>query len=161
MRSLFDSRMGRTAALGPRSHRGQSGFTLVETIVLIGLITVGLAGVLYLMAVGANLNIDTKDTLASYGAANELMEYIRQQPFANVTNVTDAPFGASTGQVGYKSLSQLNNPLGTYTVANYQSNTDIKQVTVTVKWTQKSQTRDRTVSVSTLVAQNGLNERWK
>ena len=79
MRSLFDSRMGRVARrVGPRSHRGQSGFTLVETIVLIGLITVGLAGVLYLMAVGANLNIDTKDTLASYGAAKARMGEMMQ-----------------------------------------------------------------------------------
>jgi type II secretory pathway pseudopilin PulG len=137
-----------------------AGFTLIESTIMIGVVTIGMASIVYLMAIGQSLNMDTRDMLAAYGAANELVEYYRQQPFAQVTNASNQSFGVQSGQVGYNDLSRLANPQGLYTIVDYGGDTSIKQLTVTVNWSRRRSTRDMSVSVTTLIAQHGLNDRW-
>lgn len=141
----------------------QSGFTLIEAILIIALLAVGMTGVFYLTAVGTDMNINTREEMLAYQSANEYMDYLRQQPYAALGVTTDQPFGTTAGTVGYESLARLSNAQGVYTVSDYQSNNGdtVKQLTVKVNWSRKSAALNRTVTVSTLAVEGGLNERWK
>lgn len=144
-----------------RRRDRQGGFTLIEALLVIALLAVGLTAVFYLMAVGTDMNINTRDQMVAYQAANEYMDFLRQKPYTTLTN-TSGTFGATSTDVGYQALTQLTNPLGSYTIADYPgSGADaVKQITVTVQWSRKSASRNVSVSVSTLSAKGGLNERW-
>jgi type II secretory pathway pseudopilin PulG len=154
-----------------RRSKSASGFTLIESLILMGLITIGVAGVVYLMAISSNMSIETKDTMNAYQAANEYMEYVRQQPFTSteLNSQTDTVWG-STNTVpctnhtcmGYNSLSKLLNSQGLYTVEAYQASTTMKRVTIKVNWSRKTQaSRDRSIAIATIITDKGLNERWK
>jgi type II secretory pathway pseudopilin PulG len=145
-----------------RSRRGGSaGFTLIEAMLIITLLAVGMTGVFYLMAVGTDMNINTREQMLAYQAANAQMDYLRQKPYTMLTNVTSSAFGTTTGSASYQALSQLANSQGVYTIVDYNTGSDIvKQITVTVNWSRKSSSRNRAVTVSTLASKGGLNERW-
>jgi type II secretory pathway pseudopilin PulG len=155
------------------SRRGKrsSGFTLIESLILMGLITIGVAGVVYLMAISSNMSIETKDTMNAYQAANEYMEYVRQQPFTSteLNPQTDTVWGSTNtipctnhACMGYNSLSKLLNSQGLYTVEAYQASTTMKRITVKVNWSRKTTaSRDRSISIATIITDKGLNERWK
>jgi type II secretory pathway pseudopilin PulG len=145
-----------------RRGKSSSGFTLIESLILMGLITIGVAGVVYLMAISSNMSIETKDTMNAYQAANEYMEYLRQQPFTALTNQTDTVWGQSPSSMGYNSLSKLLNSQGLYTIETYQASATMKRVTIKVNWSRKTQaSRDRSIAIATIMTDKGLNERWK
>lgn len=145
-----------------RRPNPRGGFTLIESVLTIGLVSIGMTGVFYLMAVGTDMNINTREEMLAYQAANGYMDFLRQQPFTSLTNTTNAAFGQTTGANGYQALSQLSNAQGAYTISTFTAGTDpVKQITVTVRWSRRSVTRNRSVSVSTLAVKGGLNERWK
>jgi hypothetical protein len=130
-------------------------------MLIISLLAIGMTGVFCLMAVGTDMNINTREQMLAYQAANAQMDFLRQQPYTTLTNVTNSSFGTTSGAVGYQALTQLANSQGFYTIVNYNTGTDIvKQLTVTVNWSRKSSSRNRTVTVSTLASKVGLNERW-
>ncbi len=150
--------------LSGRRRAGQSGFTLIETMLVVMLVTVGMTAVFYLMSVSARMNMDSRSVMLSYEAANALVDYVRQQPYTSVVPVTNATFGngsGATGGVGYTALSALNNGMGVYTITNYSGNTDLRQLTVTVSWSLNSVTRNESTTVNTLITTGGLNERWQ
>jgi hypothetical protein len=130
-------------------------------MLIISLLAIGMTGVFYLMAVGTDMNINTREQMLAYQAANAQMDFLRQQPYTALTNVTNATFGTTSGSASYQALSQLANSQGFYTIVDYNTGTDIvKQLTVSVNWSRKSSSRNRTVTVSTLASKGGLNERW-
>jgi Tfp pilus assembly protein PilV len=144
-----------------RRGKNSSGFSLIEALILMGLITVGVAAVVYLIAISDNMSMETKDTMNAYQAANEYMEYLRQKPFEALDIQTDATWGASASDMGYNALSKLVNAQGLYTVETYQSSSTMKRVTVKVNWSRKTQAaRDRSIALATIITEKGLNERW-
>ena len=136
-----------------RGRISLQGFSMIEVLLAIVLVTVGLTAVSYVMAVGMGLNVDTKETSVAYQAANEQIELLRRTPFASISVCTDAQFSVP-------SLSQLPNAQGLMTVQLYQGQSDLKQVTLRVRWTRRGPGRDQSVQLVTLICRRGLNERW-
>jgi prepilin-type N-terminal cleavage/methylation domain-containing protein len=130
------------------------GFSLIEVLMAIVLITVGLSSVYYLVAVSIDSNNFSKDTNLAYQAANEQMEHLRQMPYASLL-IGNTTFTASTAS----SMSQLLNAQGT--VAINSAGANLKKITLTVEWTRKGPGRDQNIKLTTLVARYGLNEKWK
>lgn len=135
---------------GKLSHQG---FSMIEVLLAIAVVTVGLTAVSYVMAVGMGLNVDSKETSLAYQAANEQIERLRRTPFASIPICTNAPFSVPN-------LSALPNAEGLMTVRLYQDQSDLKQVTVRVRWTRRGPGRDQSVQLVTLMARRGLNEKW-
>jgi Tfp pilus assembly protein PilV len=139
------------------SLRSRSGFTLIEALIMIVLVIGGVSAIAYLMTVGTQMNAENQDTLNAYQAANEWAEFLRQVPFDNLQIASNKSFGTTSADVGYDSLSKLYNPQGVYTVAYYGTDDTMKQVTITVSWSRYKTTRDRSVSITTVIDQSGIN----
>ena len=59
-----------------------------------------------------------------------------------------------SGSFSDSDLSKLPSGVGTRTLSNYQSSTDIKQVTVTVTWQQNN--NQKKIDLATLIYRNGI-----
>lgn len=136
-----------------RGRFSRQGFSMIEVLLAIVLVTVGLTAVSYVMAVGMGLSVDTRDTNLAYQAANEQIERLRRTSFASIPICTDAVFSVPA-------LSQLTNAQGVMTVQLYQGQSDLKHVTVRVRWTRRGPGRDQSVQLVTLICRRGLNEKW-
>ena len=160
------AKVGETLLKAPpplAARKRAGGFTLIEAILVIALLAVGMTGVFYLTAVGTDMNINTREEMLAYQAANEYMDYLRQQPFTALTAVGPTRFGETAGSVGYQALSGLSNSWGQYEIIDKETvnNDTVKQLTVTVKLSRKKSARNREVTVSTMASKGGLNERWQ
>ena len=110
----------------------QSGFTLLEVLIAISILTVGLLGVAQMQIMGIQGNYFSGNTTAALALAEEQMEGLLGISYANVISGNDGnnPID-ETGQAG-----------GIYTrtwvVANNTPITDTKTVTVSVSWDNAS-----------------------
>ena len=161
IRSLWNSLNAWPAPHRRRGRRGEAGFTLIESMMLMTVVTVGMSSLLLLMTSGSRMNSGTRDSMASYQAANELIEWFRQIPFDSpyMNNCANTPFGQNVNAIGNEALKKLQNPQGTYTIET--PNANLKKITVKVSWSERSSTRNRTISLVTLIAKKGLNEKWR
>ena len=106
----------------------QSGFTLLEVLIAISILTVGLLGVAQMQIMGIKGNYFSGNTTAALSLAEEQMEGLLGTSYINVISGNDGnnPID-ETGQAG-----------GIYTrtwvVANNTPITDTKTVTVSVSW---------------------------
>ena len=132
--------------------RTTSGFTLVDVLLSIAVITVGMVAVSYTMAVGLGLNIDTRETNLAYQAANAQMDYLRQLPFNQLIICKNQPFSVPN-------LSQLPNADARMTVELIEPH--LKKVTLVISWTRHGPGRDQSIRLVTLVSRRGLNEKWQ
>jgi Tfp pilus assembly protein PilV len=134
--------------------RTTSGFTLVDVLLSVAIITVGMVAVSYTMAVGLGLNIDTRETNLAYQAANAQMDFLRQLPFNQLSICTNQPFSVPN-------LSQLPNADARMTVELVQGEPNLKKVTLVIRWTRHGPGRDQSIRLVTLVSRRGLNEKWQ
>ena len=106
----------------------QSGFTLLEVLIAISILTVGLLGVAQMQIMGIKGNYFSGNTTAALTLAEEQMEGLLGTSYINVISGNDGnnPID-ETGQAG-----------GIYTrtwvVADNTPITDTKTVTVSVSW---------------------------
>ncbi|MGQ9523980.1 MAG: type IV pilus modification PilV family protein [Armatimonadota bacterium] len=136
-----------------RGSEATAGFSTIEVLLAIAIITVGLTAVSYLMAVGMGVSVDSRETNLAYQAANEQIERLRRTPFASIPICTGVSFSVPL-------LSQLPNAQGVMSVQAYQGQSDLKLVSVRVSWTRRGPGRDQSVRLTTLIARRGLNEKW-
>ena len=136
------------------AKRTNSGFTLVDVLLSIAIITVGMVAVSYTMAMGIGLNIDTRETNLAYQAANTQMDSLRQIPFNELSVCANKSFNAPN-------LSQLPNADARMTVELFQGEPNLKKVTLVISWTRHGPGRDQSIRLVTLVSRRGLNEKWQ
>jgi len=157
------------------------GFTLVEMLVTILLVSIGLVGVLAFFNTSLNSQFDSKNELIAAGLAQEGTELVRNLIDYKVLNGADwtTISGISCNRIDYRSLSgthQCNNGVGNYICfigGHYQqcddsshgiemtralsvahtgsSPEDRLEITATVSWNQGSRT---TVTKDIIYANN-------
>lgn len=64
--------------------RGERGFTIVETVVALGVIFASLSVVAYTVTTGLNYIAYSRERIQATGFANEVIEQIRSLPFSNI-----------------------------------------------------------------------------
>jgi len=109
----------------------KSGFTLLEVLIAISILTVGLLGVAQMQIMGIQGNYFSGNTTTALTLAEEKMEDLLGTSYINVISGNDANPIDETGQAG-----------GIYTrtwiVANNTPIIDTKTVTVNVSWDNAS-----------------------
>ncbi len=128
--------------------KSDAGFTLIEVIVALALLTATL--VIFGSALSAiPLTKAARNQNVAYHVAAKKLEELRNTPFANLP---------SSGSFADPALNNLSNASGQITIADYEESTEIKQVTVTIWWSDPVGPT-KSMSVETLMARNGLNKR--
>lgn len=103
--------------------RTKKGFTLLEVLLTIILITAGFTALMQAFSAGIFTSADNENELIAMNLAQEKMEDLRNRSYANVTNEAKAPvagFSAFEREVSISTAPPL--PAG------------LKQVTTTVSW---------------------------
>lgn len=116
------------------------GFTLIELLIAIVLIVVGLVTLMGTMSVGICADANLEYRLTALNLANEKIEELKDTAFGSISA------GTETGSaIGFDWIEQravnINEPHGPNL---------LKEVTVTVQWTQKGSTQS--VAVDTFIA---------
>ena len=123
-----------------QGRRTIKGFTLIELLIAIVLIVVGLTTLMGTMSVGMYADANLEFRLTALNLANEKMEELKDTAFGSISA------GAETGSaIGFDWIDQrivsVDEPYGPNL---------LKDVTVTVQWTQKGNTQS--VAVETFIA---------
>lgn len=124
--------------------KSQSGLSLIEVIISMGILLALFA--LYVAAL--NTLTATKhlrfENLA-YHVANKKMEELRGTAFASLP---------SSGTISDAQLAEIPSGTGSFTIANYAGYSGMKEMTVTVTWTERVA---KSVVIKTLVGTGGIN----
>lgn len=134
-------------------QKTNSGFALIDAVLAMGLIAVALSflGVIY--SVSRVSRLSRSDLTALYIAQNK-MDELKNTPFGDLTVQSNTGFADSN-------LSSLKSGQARYTIALFDADgdgtadTNIKKITVTVTWSQNTQSKSKTLT--TLVGESGLS----
>lgn len=114
-----------------RNHQQQNGFTMIEVLISIGLLTIvllGLCGASVMAMKGNSLSrMSTKATVM----AKDEMERLKNTSYSQITSGSDTPEANFTRR---------------WTVTNNSPVTDTKTVAVTVSWTWRGLARSATLN---------------
>ncbi len=113
------------------------GFTLIELLIAIVLIVVGLVALMGTMSVGICADAALEYRLTSLNLANEKLEELKDSDYSTVVPATESSISG---------FSWIDDRIVTVS----EVDTDLKDVTVTVQWTQKGSTQS--VAVETYIA---------
>jgi len=122
----------------------QSGMSLIEVIVAM----VMLASLVALYAAAINtLTVSRRQRYEdlAYHVANTQMETLRATSFASLP---------SSGTISNSLLSSIPSGSGSFTVVDYPGYSGMKEMTVTVSWTDN---KSRSVTLKTLAGSGGIN----
>jgi prepilin-type N-terminal cleavage/methylation domain-containing protein len=124
-------------------ERQVAGFTLVEVMVALVIVTFGLGATVFAMSTGANWVKETRNRQTALHQARDDIENIRDSGFGSLSN----------GTVSFSTITNHDVVFNTdYTVATSVANTNIKVLAVNVGWTSTfNVNRTNTVQLSTLV----------
>jgi len=111
----------------------------------------GASAAFSLITTCASANSTASDYTIAANAARQEIEILRSMEVSGLTNRIDAPFIGSVPQ-----LANLADGAGTLTIADYGPAPGAKQVTVTVTWTSKPSNRDKSLTMTTLIAEDGI-----
>ena len=120
------------------------GFTLVEVLIFLLLAVVFTATLLSSAGNYFKTRTVNSETVATKIASHEI-ETLRN---------TDFNLLPQSGAFSDPELTKLSGSSANRTISNYQSDLDIKQVTVIVTWTENNVSQN--VSLETLISKNGL-----
>lgn len=122
------------------------GFSLIEVIIALAIVltTLTVFGVA-LSSVPLTKNARSQNLAYHIGAKK--VEELRNTPFDSL------PAGGAFTDPGF---SDLEGASGIFTIANYSGSSSIKQIVVTVFWTDSGKTRS--VVLETLMSDKGLNQ---
>ncbi|MEW6674880.1 MAG: prepilin-type N-terminal cleavage/methylation domain-containing protein [Nitrospirota bacterium] len=127
-----------------RHHKNQNGFTLVEVLIALAILSIGLLALAGLQVVVIKGNTGSKNLSSAVILAEAKIEELKKSGFVNLVNgnFQDANNPVNeTGQAG-----------GIFTrswaIADYLGSADMKQITVTLTWTDS--VGDHTISVTTV-----------
>jgi len=116
------------------------GFTLIELLIAIVLIVVGLATLMGTMSVGMYADANLEFRLTALNLANEKMEELKDTAFGSISAGTETGSAIGFDWIDQRIVS-VDEPYGPNL---------LKDVTVTVQWTQKGNTQS--VAVETFIA---------
>lgn len=125
--------------------KNQDGLSLIEVIVSMFLIVA--LFVLYLSALNTVLILKKTNTEdIAYHIANKQMEALREIPIASLP---------AAGSITDSQLTLITAGTGSYAVNNYASMAGMKEIVVTVGWTEGS--LNKQVVIRTLAGTGGIN----
>ncbi|MBX4204983.1 MAG: hypothetical protein KW788_02200 [Candidatus Doudnabacteria bacterium] len=131
--------------LTSKSKSGQEGMSVIEIMVAVFLIFVMF--VVYLSALNTiKLIKQSNYSDRAYHIANKQMEDIRAIPFASITN--------GTTPISDPELTSLPLGTGSYTITDNGAMTGVKDVVVTVSWTDSN---TKSVVLQTRIGNGGIN----
>jgi prepilin-type N-terminal cleavage/methylation domain-containing protein len=127
-----------------KDHRQQSGMSLIEVIISMGMLAV----LLILYASALNIVAHTKklryENLA-YHVASKQMEELRSTAFASLP---------ASGTISDAMLLQIPSGSGNYMTADYAPYSGMKEITVTVNWNDG---KAKQLVLKTLAGTGGIN----
>ncbi len=124
-------------ARGPQKTKG---FTLIELLISIVLISVGLVTLMGIMSFGIYADASLEYRLTALNLANEKVEELKDTAFGSISAGTETGSAIGFDWVDMRTVS-IDEPYGPNL---------LKDVTVTVQWTQKGSTQS--VAVETYVS---------
>lgn len=140
----------RRRAPDPTSRRDR-GFSLIDLMIALFVTTLGALAVCSLIIASSSANSCAKDHQIAANAARHEIEILRGMNAHLLADRTDAPLLGSVPQ-----LQELANSAGSLTISDYPSVPGVKAVTVTITWETRASPEPRSLSMSTLVTQDGL-----
>ena len=123
--------------------KSQYGFTLLEVLVAIVILTIGLLGTAGLTTGVIRGNHYSKNITSATAAAQTQLESIKSSGYANATTTN---FPGDTVTMGGMTFTR------TTTVTNSSPAANMKTVSVTVSWTESNNT-SRSVNLQTILAE--------
>ena len=127
--------------LGPFSPQSQKGFSLIEVLISITILSIGLLGLAALQVHAIRGNALGKKNTLAVALAEEKMEEVRNTPYASIGAGTTTETSVN-GRI-YDRVT---------TVEDNTPATDMKRITVEVTWDDFMSHR---VRLRTIIAQNG------
>ena len=121
----------------------QYGFTLLEVLVAIVILTIGLLGTAGLTTGVIRGNHYSKNITSATAAGQTLLESVKSSGY---TNATSANFPNDTVTMGGMTFTR------TTTITNSSPAANMKTVSVTVSWTESNDTA-RSVNLQTILAE--------
>jgi len=121
----------------------QNGFTLLEVLVAIVILTIGLLGTAGLTTGVIRGNHYSKNITSATAAGQTLLESVKSSGY---TNATSANFPNDTVTMGGMTFTR------TTTITNSSPAANMKTVSVTVSWTESNNTA-RSVNLQTILAE--------
>ncbi|MBA4392327.1 MAG: hypothetical protein C0407_02125 [Desulfobacca sp.] len=129
-----------------RIIRNKKGFSLVEFMIAIAILAVGLLALVGLQSTSIKGNAKSKNLNSAISLAEKKMEELKNTTFTSLTNGTtndpNNPLTSSDGTGGSFNRS--------WTIQTYLVSTYMKQITVTMTWTEGGTTQ--TTTIDTVVA---------
>jgi prepilin-type N-terminal cleavage/methylation domain-containing protein len=116
------------------------GFTLIELLIAIVLIVSGLVALMGVMSVGIYADASLEYELTAFNLAAEKIEQLKDTAFGSISASTETGSSIGFDWIDQRIVS-IDEPYGPNL---------LKDVTVTVQWTQKGSTQS--VSVDTFIA---------
>lgn len=134
----------------PRAATGQEGFSLLETLISIALISVGvLAFALSTNGVIRGNHLSENFTVATHLAQDKLEELKTQTKLGNLDNCAASPLGPTPRDLNITATSKAG---GIYSrcwvISDAAAGADLKRIDVTVSW---QDSLSRSITLSTLV----------
>lgn len=123
------------------------GLSLIEIIIALALVVVTIT-IFGVALSSVPLTKTARNQNLAYHIAAEKIEELRNTPFASLP--------AAGSSFANPALANLPAGSAAFTIQNYQSDSKIKQVTVTVSWVDAGKTRS--VVLETLMSERGLNQ---
>jgi len=120
--------------------RKNNGFTLIELLIAIVLIVTGLVTLMGIMSVAICADASLEYRLTSLNLVNEKTEQLKDIAFGSIVAGTETGSSIGFDWLGQRVVN-INEPYGPNL---------LKEVTVTVEWTDKGSTQS--VAVNTLIA---------
>lgn len=130
--------------------RRQKGFSLLEIMIALVFITLAFIAVYQFLTSSIFINNQARLVSQAYHAAYHELEQVRQVSFDSLVNQTNGPLIGSVPQ-----LSNLPDGQGSLTIENYEGNSNIKKVTVTISWRAPGGDTE-TINLITLVTRGGI-----
>ena len=121
----------------------QNGFTLLEVLVAIVILTIGLLGTAGLTTGVIRGNHYSKNVTSATAAGQTMLESVKSSGY---TNATSANFPNDTVTMGGMTFTR------TTTITNSSPAANMKTVSVTVSWTESKNTA-RSVNLQTILAE--------
>lgn len=100
------------------------GFTLIEVIIVLMVLSVGLTPLIYFFSAGTSINRNVKDVAVATNLAREAMELYKNEPYTNLSGFP--PTNTESPVSNFPDYSRE--------VKFTQVQTGLYQVDVTVKW---------------------------